>query len=261
MSFVFFAFISFQSLKGCSCVGISFCQALESLTDEEIDLVFMGSFIKSEPLESIFTAIQFKVIKIYHGEVITPSSVYFTGEDYINTDSTVWIISGNSSICMPDIDDETAIFALSYNKHNAFGGPPNEYGYAPHSCTPNYFPIAADNTVEGRIFNFNGTGINDTITVEEFEEAINDKCGLSSNTSIDYFSDNTVVYPQPTSGILRINNLENYAEWKLKLTDLSGRVIKELNSIEIDLSDCEAGIYFLQFVKDRQRFTKKIIKI
>jgi len=228
LAIVFFASTTFQLVIACSCAGTSFCD------------------------------VQYNITKIYHGEVITPNSELYTGEEYENTDSTVWIISGNSSICMPDISDQTAILAVSYNNHNAFGGPPNEFGYAPHACQINYFPVASNNTISGWIMEFNQI---DTLTIAEFEQTIESGCSASISSIVDHFSESTTLYPQPSTGAIIIEADFELQDWKLRLFDMSGKEIKVVQAENIDISELERGVYFLHFIKDRQRFTKKIIKI
>jgi len=258
LTFVLFSLSIIQSVNACSCVLVDICQRIESFTDEETDLIFMGSFIKSEVIEGIYSAWQFRVIKVYNGEIITPNSVHYTGETYTNTDSTVWIISSGGNLCTSRIDNHTAIFTVSYNNPQGVGLSA-ENGYAPLICSPDYYPISSNNTVEGYISS--GDLDRDTVTVDELEELIFD-CVKSSLSNVDdYVQENVVIHPQPTTGKLFVSSDFDLLDWEVKLFDMSGKEIVKLESNQIDISGLNRGVYFLQFVKDRKRFTKKIIKI
>lgn len=72
-----------------------------------------------------------------------------------------------------------------------------------------------------------------------------------------------VLYPNPTSGILKID-LKSIVNIKcIRVTDISGRVIKEIekNTREIDLSDFESGLYLIYFeLGDHQKIVKRILR-
>ena len=244
-----------QLLIGCSCIGNSFCSNLEKFTDNDNDLVFMGSFIQSEELEGIFSGLQFKVEKIYYGDIITPDSPLYGGEHFINSDTTVWIFSGNSAICMPDINlNQSAILSVSY-KNNVYSTA-NEFGYATHVCDMCYLPVSESGMVSGWITE---PFVDEEMSIEEFEDFFNNNCDNSSN-SRDINKIEVDVFPQPTTGILKLPEL--YTDnWDLRLFDSGGRQVVILKSSSIDISHLEPGIYFLQGKSQRQRFTERIIKI
>jgi hypothetical protein len=98
-----------------------------------------------------------------------------------------------------------------------------------------------------------------------------DKDGKSTLSQVvDLFRDangNVVnVYPNPTSSALNIElTINNTQPTILKLSDLSGRVIKEIIAIytvtQIDLNDVAKGIYLLQVSQDNQVIsTQKVEK-
>ncbi len=181
--------LSFSSipLHSCSCVANSFCGNLDRFTHSDNDLVFLGSYIQSAEPISIFRPMQFKVEQIYSGEIITPDSPLYTGEQFINTDSTVWIIAGNSTVCMDNILEQSAIFAVSY-RNNIFSVPA-EYGYSTKNCLISYLQSTEENMVSGCIFE---PFKNDTISVDSFQEFFDSGCsndndgdGVFSNEDCD----------------------------------------------------------------------------
>ena len=86
-----------------------------------------------------------------------------------------------------------------------------------------------------------------------------------SSLSIDNHKKNTVaIYPNPISEQFEIN-LDNQQKVRsLKILDVSGRVVKNLQPNLSDrvyhLSNLKPGIYFLLLETDKERFQKKIIK-
>lgn len=66
-----------------------------------------------------------------------------------------------------------------------------------------------------------------------------------------------VLYPNPTTGIL---NIENTEYDKIMVYDLSGRKIKSFEPrSQIDLSDLSSGIYTIQLISASQIQTQKVI--
>ena len=86
-----------------------------------------------------------------------------------------------------------------------------------------------------------------------------------SSLSIDNHKKNTVaIYPNPISEEFEIN-LDNQQKVRsLKILDVGGRVVKNLQPNLSDrvyhLSNLKPGIYFLLLETDKERFQKKIIK-
>ena len=65
--------------------------------------------------------------------------------------------------------------------------------------------------------------------------------------------------------VLRINNTSNINFTAVQVTDINGRVVKSLNvnnitSSQINVSDLNAGIYFLNITSDAGKADKKFIK-
>jgi endoglucanase len=76
-------------------------------------------------------------------------------------------------------------------------------------------------------------------------------------------NDTTIVSPNPTGGILRIENLEQINS--LEMLDISGRIFLEKNvkgqkNVEIDLSNKSEGMYLLKLKGDKKEIVKKVIK-
>jgi endoglucanase len=76
-------------------------------------------------------------------------------------------------------------------------------------------------------------------------------------------NDTIVVSPNPTTGILRIENLEQIES--LVMTDVSGRIFLEKNvkgqkSVELNLSEKTTGTYFLRLKGEKREIVRKVVK-
>ena len=152
----------------CGCVASTLCDDLDLITSDARDLIFRGSFIQRDSVDGILDAVQYKIETVYFGEVVTPASPFYNGEPRINTDSTIWVFSGGSGVCQPNLVGQDIIIAVSYNRGVILNLLPSQ-GYAPMTCSRNLFPISSDGTVTGFI---NHPFEEETLELEEFEEIL-----------------------------------------------------------------------------------------
>jgi Secretion system C-terminal sorting domain len=77
-----------------------------------------------------------------------------------------------------------------------------------------------------------------------------------------FFKSNFAVYPNPVNNVLTISNLSNIAINASQITDINGRTVKTVKGMtnEINVSDLNAGVYFLKITTDQGTGTTKIIK-
>jgi len=62
------------------------------------------------------------------------------------------------------------------------------------------------------------------------------------------------VYPNPVEDILNINFTNSNNKYKLLISDLNGRIIKEMSvydNYSVDISDLKAGIYIVSLGSDK----------
>ncbi len=248
---------SIQSAFSCTCVGTNFCVNIDEHFSDANDLIFLGTFIKSEEPIGSFVPMQYKVKEIFSGEIVTPSSPLYNGEEFINTDSTVWILAGHSAICMPDLIDQSAVMAIAYNHQNGVIEIP-DFGYTNYICNVSYLPVSDDGFVSGRIFEDFQL---DTIGLEEFRGIFHSNCAGTNSTSGVFSAEDFVVQPQPTIDHLNIFVPDSFTDWEITLYDMDGRSIRTIDAQTVDLTALDSGVYFMTFERDRHRFTKRIIKI
>jgi hypothetical protein len=74
-----------------------------------------------------------------------------------------------------------------------------------------------------------------------------------------------VVYPNPVNDVVGISLLNNNLEIeinKVTVSDVNGRIVKEFNSNlnQLNVSDLNSGVYFLNIETENGKATKKIVK-
>ena len=76
-------------------------------------------------------------------------------------------------------------------------------------------------------------------------------------------NDTILIAPNPTGGILRVENLDQINS--LEMSDASGKIFLEKNvkgqkSVEVDLSHKSIGMYFLKLKGDKKEVVRKVMK-
>ncbi|WP_298221589.1 choice-of-anchor J domain-containing protein [Flavobacterium sp.] len=77
-----------------------------------------------------------------------------------------------------------------------------------------------------------------------------------------FFKGNFAATPNPANDVLNITNHSNIAVNAIQITDMNGRVVKEVKGMtsQINVSELNAGVYFLKVSTDQGTGTTKIIK-
>ena len=253
LSFFLFLVINYSAVC-CFCAPFNFCKHLEIIEDNETVFIFMGSYIQEESLPNYTKAVQFKIEKVYNGEVVKPNSQHYSGEAYTNTDSTIWVLAGSEDGCLRNLNESDAIFALTYQTN--WPAPNDSVGYVPSVCYSDYFPISDDQTITGKIY----PGDDITMDLTEFEGLISNSC--NSTSTFDYTNSNQIkVYPNPISDVLNIQIKGDEDSWKITLYDTEGNKHFVPDGTQIDMNEFESGIYFLSFRNETIVITKKVVKI
>lgn len=86
------------------------------------------------------------------------------------------------------------------------------------------------------------------------------RISLSNLSVIDTKKEVSAIYPNPTTGVFYLKSEDNIK--LIQVSDAAGRIIKSHNNAgKIDISEAEAGVYFVTIETERTKiFTKKIIK-
>lgn len=78
----------------------------------------------------------------------------------------------------------------------------------------------------------------------------------------DFFKNNFAIYPNPANDVINITNLNNTEVISTSISDINGRIVKQINSAlaTISVSDLNSGVYFLKINTLEGSGTIKIIK-
>jgi len=91
----------------------------------------------------------------------------------------------------------------------------------------------------------------------EFNDMFVDDVTVSQIVGVDEISNNIKIYPNPSSGLIRINSANVY---NLEIFDITGKMIESKfvdNSTSVNMN--KAGIYLFKFSNNNEIFTKRII--
>ncbi|NHM08116.1 T9SS type A sorting domain-containing protein [Flavobacterium sp. CYK-4] len=137
---------------------------------------------------------------------------------------------------------------------------PNVYPvtWTEYTYTVTDLPNATDCKLGFRYYVTNGgpTGANgnaiwlDAITINRV---------LATDT---FFKSHFTASPNPASDVINISNNTDIAVNTIQLTDMNGRVVKEVKGMtnQINVNELNAGVYFLKITTDQGTGTTKIIK-
>lgn len=104
------------------------------------------------------------------------------------------------------------------------------------------------------------------VSNDQFGFAVDDFKVTSDNLATEsFFSQNYSVYPNPANDVLNITNKTGMTINTATITDLNGRVVKELNvngvsNVQINIADLNSGVYFLNLNSNKGVATSKVIK-
>ena len=88
---------------------------------------------------------------------------------------------------------------------------------------------------------------------------------LNYTISIENKSSSFEIYPNPTTGKIKINNLSNYSSVKISIYNILGTLSKKIianeNSIELDVSNFSSGIYFMVITTPKGQYIFNFSKV
>ena len=84
---------------------------------------------------------------------------------------------------------------------------------------------------------------------------------VSGDDDVEEINANSVVlYPNPASTTVNIGGITSFSNLNVMIVNLQGQIVREIaNSLEINTSDVEPGIYFIKIDCDGQQYLKKIV--
>jgi hypothetical protein len=84
---------------------------------------------------------------------------------------------------------------------------------------------------------------------------------VSDTRNIEQLKNKLKLYPNPTLGILKIENLE--LEASLRILDMNGQIIKQIDNVvnEVNISDLSSGMYIFDIRNTKINERHKIVKV
>jgi PKD repeat protein len=102
-----------------------------------------------------------------------------------------------------------------------------------------------------------------TVTVSDGEGTVSASVSFTvlDNTNVsETESDHVSVYPNPASSTLYIDGLNGFTNLDVQIINIQGQIVREVNnSLEINVSNIESGIYFVRIECDGQQFMKRFV--
>jgi hypothetical protein len=79
------------------------------------------------------------------------------------------------------------------------------------------------------------------------------------------FSKKFSTYPNPVSSVVTISNNDNILVSNVTITDINGRTVKNiqvnnLSQVELNVSDLNSGVYFINVDTDNGKAVRKFVK-
>ncbi len=108
------------------------------------------------------------------------------------------------------------------------------------------------------------TGFSGGFTTSATVGGIYKYTGTALNTD-SFVSSKFTTYPNPVRDVISISNSENIIFTEVAITDLNGRTVKnikvnDLSEVQINVSDLNSGVYFMNITSDSGKAVKKFIK-
>src|SRR5690606_34394466 len=95
----------------------------------------------------------------------------------------------------------------------------------------------------------------------EYGEVEDYTINVQDSASTSDFSSSFSVYPNPVKDVLNIANSIGAEINTVTVSDINGRTVKQFGSVsQINISDLNAGVYFVNISSNEGSLTKKVVK-
>jgi hypothetical protein len=146
--------------------------------------------------------------------------------------------------------------ALTVNPNLTVTGYP--FVWTQYTYTISGLTVATDIKIAFRYFVTNGGTTGDNSNIIGIDALSVDRPLSTEN----FFKSNFAVFPNPATDVINISNVNGLDITKSTITDVNGRIVKEINSSlnTINVGDLTTGIYFLNVTTTTGNGTTKIVK-
>ena len=126
-----------------------------------------------------------------------------------------------------------------------------------------YMGVVATETAPGYIL-ATGCSINTPtsfVTVSPAAKIVIDLVENETASSEQFFAENFTLYPNPTTDVLNISSKNGLNASEVRITDLSGKVVKvQKDASTVNVSDLAAGTYLIDITTNEGKASSKFIK-
>jgi len=235
LSFIF-CFSFSLSVLACSCVeldGWAFCNLIKSDYFIESD----GIVCIVEPTGNVsggylFSAAEVKIVELLHGQV-QPG-----GGNYLNSDSTIWIIGGPEATCYESnlsFFNPNVQFVIAPTYGEVYRGNTIETGYSLDICTNDSFRYT--DPMIGPIINDNNP---DTLTINQLPQVVESCAECLASLTLSGTQDFSSIY-RAGSTILSTATINNNIIYKAnnRITLSEGFNTNPLYSFTLRMDGCD----------------------
>ena len=111
-------------------------------------------------------------------------------------------------------------------------------------------------------FGFNDISVATTAATSLRLDTINMTSVLGTN---EFLNSKFSISPNPANDFISISNSDNISVKSISLTDLNGRVVKQISysdasNIQVNVADLASGMYLMNITSDQGTATKKVVK-
>ncbi len=241
-------------LFACSCEYVpSFCEVAHTAADNDNGLVCVAQFLELEEFEIGTFAYKFKILDIIAGTVVTGDSPLDNDNGYENTDSTIWVLGGESATCLYTFEHSRAVFAFHYG---------DWFGYVPSICSTSYLAVDDNDNVEGTVYSETSF---DVVSLDDIKNILDASCVSRVDDFDNFVSDYIHIFPTITEDLVNVN-LERYSNDPIfySLIDPLGNLITVEQELTEDtvilLANFPAGIYYIRLRRSNVISVKKLVR-
>ena len=247
-------FSTVKMLSACSCyVPPAFCVYTNFVLNNPDSLIFVGQRVETDTINESLFAYKYRVESVIRGAVVPgPTQLFYDGT-YENTDSTVWVLGGDSSQCFRVMADR-ALLAMNYI---------DEHGYVPTLCRNDYFTIDDDGYITGPLVD---SLISSTIHISDIDDLIDGNCTTSVIDPDEKLAGGFLVMPTVFQDRIMVESSDPIGARNIQyqISDYTGHIIKHGNLFHektmLSLVDIPPGIYFVILYIEGKRQALKIVK-
>jgi Secretion system C-terminal sorting domain len=179
---------------------------------------------------------------------------------YVFEGTTAKQIGGNMGLA--DLKGDFCGDNFYLNRSNATTFLGEIFKLTPTSCTiylPNNVP---NNSFKVGISNSTGIYSKSQLSVSPFTANLyKTACNNATNTNDNYFADKSInIFPNPSSGVFNLKIDDELIDSKVNIYNFLGQAIQTFRLTDSNYNGkLDKGLYLIEFVKDNNRISKKLI--